>query len=407
MFLAENNASVLLTNEMHEFINDCVNCNAASIALKLSKKKNWPKEFIIQQIVGKQKAKKKIPVWASCSEIIYPSLLSIEQSSSEQTALYKANLMNGKTFLDLTGGMGVDCFFIAKNFTNIFYNEPNAELFNITVNNLKCLINKTSNYKNKNFYFSNLTAEEFLLKNNNTFDCVFIDPSRRNENKKVVSLSQCSPNVTVFLPTLLNKCNKVFIKTSCMLDITKAAEELKYVQKVYVVSVNNECKELLFECGKTPEKNYTIQCVNISAEINTNFNFTFQEEKNSTAQYSLPKQYLYDPYSSLTKAGAFLTLACKFNLEKISANSHLYTSNKLVKEFPGTTYKVVATVAPNKKYLLKHIDTPSAIWMLRHSAFTEKELIKKTGIKNNSSGIILFSTKDNKNKPIVIICTKI
>lgn len=407
MFLADNNAPVSLTNEMLDFIQSYANSNATAIALKLSKKKNWPKEFIIQQIIGKQKAKKKFPLWAIYSEIIYPSILSIEQASSQQTAIFKASLLQGKTFADLTGGMGIDCFFIAKNFEDTYYNEPNNELFNITANNLKCIINNTVEYKNKKLLFSNLTAEEFLLKNNKNFDCIFIDPSRRNENKKVVSLSQCIPNVIELLPRLLKKSKKILIKTSCMLDIKKAVEELKFVQKVYVVSVNNECKELLFECSNTPEKNYTIQCVNLSAEINTSFNFTFLEEKNSTVQYTQPKQYLYDPNSSLTKAGAFLSLAQKFGLEKISANSHLYTSHNLVNNFPGNSYKVVATTTPNKKSLLKYIDTPSALWMLRHSAFTEKELIKKAGIKNKSSNFFLFSTKDVNNKPIIIICRSI
>ncbi|GIK70255.1 MAG: class I SAM-dependent methyltransferase [Bacteroidetes bacterium] len=389
---------------MLHFINEYTDSKASDISLKLSKKKHWPNEFIIQQIIGKQKAKKKFPLLASCSEIIYPSLLAIEQASSETTAKYKASLVFGKKLLDLSGGMGIDCFFMATHFEEVYYNEPSTELYEITLKNLQHLWNTKPEYKQKKICFYNQGAEDFLQTNKQKFDCIFIDPSRRKENKKTVSLSECTPNVLLLLPELIKRSNKMLIKASCMLDIKKAVEELMFVQKVHVVSVNNECKELLFECGKIPNKNYGIECINITAKETHRFCFTFNDEKNSTPLYSLPQHYLYDPHSSVTKAGAFNIVSQQFHLKKIAANTHLYTSNKIEKNFPGTIYKVQATVSLNKKEILPHLKQPEAMWMLRHSAFTEKELIQKTGIKNKSSPIVLFSTRNLENKIIIIIC---
>ncbi|NUM51309.1 MAG: hypothetical protein HUU48_09350 [Flavobacteriales bacterium] len=404
MYSAETNDFLELTSEMLKFISEYANSNASDISLKLSKKKNWPKEFIIQQIIGKQKGKKKFPLWASCTEIVYPSLLAIEQASSETSAKYKASLVFGKKFLDLSGGMGVDCYFMAAHFNEVYYNEPSTELYEITIKNLQLLWNTKSEYKQKKIYFYNQSAEIFLQTNKQKFDCIYIDPSRRKENKKTVSLSECTPNVLLLLPELMERSNKILIKASCMLDIKKAVEELKFVQKVHVISVNNECKELLFECGKISVKDYTIECINITAKETQRFCFTFNDEKNCPPLYSLPQTYLYDPHSSVTKAGAFNIISQQFHLNKIAANTHLYTSNKIEKNFPGTIYKVLATVSLNKKEILPYLKQPETMWMLRHSAFTEKELIQKTGIKNSSSSIVLFSTRNLENKIIIIIC---
>lgn len=380
MYLAETNEELSLSSEMLQFISEYANSNASDISLKLSKKKHWPKEFILQQIIGKQKAKKKFPLWASHSEIVYPSLLSIEQASSETTAKYKASLAFGNKLLDLSGGMGIDCFFMATHFNEVYYNELNTTLYEITRKNLQFLWNTTLEYKQKKIYFYNQRAEDFLQTNKQKFDCIFIDPSRRKENKKTVSLSECTPNV-LLLPELMERSKKILIKASCMLDIKKAVEELRFVQKVHVVSVNNECKELLFECGKKSVKNYTIECINITAKQTQRFCFTFNDEKNNTPLYSLPQTYLYDPHSSVTKAGAFNIVSKKFGLNKIAANTHLYTSNKIERNFPGTVYKVLATVSLNKKEILPYLEQPEARWMLRHSAFTEKELIQKPASK--------------------------
>ena len=212
-----------------EFIEAHKNDLLIDVALLLSKQKTFDKEFILAQINGIQKAKSKIQEFYDTRNIIYPTKLSLEQCSSEKTGIYKSQLINGKTLVDLTGGFGVDSFYLDKEYEQVTYIEQNTELYKTVKHNFGLL--KATNIK-----LVNSTAEEFIKNNTQEFDVVYIDPSRRNQNKRVFKLDECSPNIIELAPELFQFSDKILIKTAPLLDIKQTLKDLKNVSdKEYVV----------------------------------------------------------------------------------------------------------------------------------------------------------------------------
>ena len=229
----------------------------------------------VTQIEGWQQAREKLPTWATVDSIIYPPKISMEQCSSEQTAKYKASLVRGERFADLTGGFGIDFSYIAQGFNEAYYIERNERLCNIATANFSLLGLDHAKVMNGN--------SEEILASLPQLDWIFIDPARRDgDGRKVVALSDCEPNVVELESTLLAKANKVMIKCSPMLDITMACRQLKNVSEVHVVAVNNECKELLFIIGNSTA-NCSFHCVNILKDGVQTFAFTQDDESSCTA----------------------------------------------------------------------------------------------------------------------------
>ena len=316
------------------------------------------KQFVIRQIQARQVLSKKLPSWAESDELVFPKKLSLEQCSSELTAKYKSSLVKGKTLIDLTGGMGVDTSFLSDNFEKTFYVEMQEELCEIAKHNFKIL--------NKNIEVVNDSAEHFLTICDEV-DCIYLDPARRDEyGRKMVSLHDCSPDVVELHDLLLKKAKSVLIKVSPMLDIEMVKKELKDIAEIHVVAVRNECKEILIKTQRrkdaktqSVEDSVTLRlCVSatsidvIATDLREGWNFSFHEDEEQNAQWTLADavgKYLYEPGVACMKAGCFKLLSQRYGLDKLHRNSHLYTSDELVSDFPGRIFEVVNVVPFDKK----------------------------------------------------------
>ena len=355
--------------------------------------------YALNQISGWQKAKEKIPSWSEIDDLVYPPHLSMEQCSSEHTAAYKATLVRGESFVDLTGGFGVDFAFFARNFKQATMVERNAELCEIAVHNLPLLGLPDAKVVNGDGMDH--------LRQMEPVDVIFIDPARRDQQgRKTVSIADCEPNLLEVLETLHARAKKILIKYSPMLDITLAIKELEGVESVHVVSVENECKELLFLLSEKTAGSPLFHCVNLSKRGETRYTFTMEEERNATIrQAGSIGKYLYEPYSSLLKAGAYKSLCTHFPVEKLAVSSHLYTSDEPINDFPGRAFRVVDTFTLNKKEVKEHLENvKKANIAVRNFPLSANELRNRLKIKEGGD-IYLFATT-HMEKRLVIMCEK-
>lgn len=380
----------------YQFIEKQKDMPLHEVALLLGKTPSLNKEFIINQINGFQKAANKLPEFAANKEIIYPSPLSLEQCSSEITAISKSNLVSGISLLDLTGGFGVDAYYFSKKFKETTYVEQQESLFKIATANFNVLkANITSVCS---------SAENFLATNQQQFDVIYIDPARRNQSLKVFQLDDCSPPILEMLPQLFAISSTILIKTSPMLDIKKAIHQLKCVERVVVLSIKNECKEVLYLLQKNTTDITKISTINIS-ESEQHFNFNYPDEENLSIHFSDPQNYLYEPNASILKAGGFKSIANTFSLTKIASNSHLYTSVEPISDFPGRGFKI-KNILPYQANQFKLLGITKANVSCRNFKENVENVRKKLKLKDGGN-IYIFATTTSENKPILCITEKI
>jgi len=244
----------------------------------------------------------------------------------------------------------------------------------------------------------------YLLKTNNRYDWIYVDPSRRdNLDKRVFLLSDCSPDLVENIELLLKYSDNILIKASPFLDISATLKDLQHTTVVNIVAVNNEVKELLFIVHKKKESDIQIRTINIEKERFTTFNSTFRSRE--IPSYDLPKKYLYEPNAAIMKAGLFNDVSSKLNVPKLHINSHLYTSDILI-DFPGRQFKILKISTFDKKKLVKLIPSKKANITTRNFPQSVAEIRKKTGIRDGGNLYLFFTTDMNNNK-IVLICEKI
>lgn len=390
------NTAILNTN-VQQFITEHLKTDITKLILKGSPFSDVSIQELANQIVAKQKAEHKLASWFRTQQIYYPSKINIEQTSSEHTANYKSNLVNGASIIDITGGFGIDCFYFSKQFEAVTHCEINAELSTIVAHNFKQLkINNITTFSGDAFDFLRSTKEKF--------DCIYIDPSRRDAVKgKVFLLQDCIPNVPENIDFLFSKTNQILIKTSPILDITSAINELKFVKEVHVIAIHNEVKELLFLLDKEHSKSIEIKTVNIGKEETKNFHFTYKEDLYS--EYSEPLSYLYEPNSAILKSGGFHQITNQLNVSKLQQHSHLYTADILL-DFPGRTFKIEQVLSYDKKKLKKLLPENKANITIRNFPKTVAQIRKETKIKEGGT-IFIFFTTNFKNELTVVICRKI
>ncbi len=356
--------------------------------------------FLARQTEGRKAMATKLPSWAENMSILFPVKISLEQCSSEVTALYKASLVSGESMVDLTGGFGVDCSFLSKKFSKVDYVEQNTELCEIAEHNFRVL--------GLNIKVNNAESVEFL-KAMPAVDCIYIDPARRDvKGKKTADLSLCSPNLLEIRDILLEKCNTLLIKLSPMFDISSALEVFPECKQVHVVSVKNECKELLLlvEGGFYGETE--IVCVDLDELSQVQLEITsvasnLRKEKGEIICYFAPKAYLYEPNASIMKAGLFKTVANRYNVQKLHPSTHLYTSDEFVPDFPGRTFKILRVTKVQKKEIP---DIEKANLSTRNFPGNVADLRKKLKLKDGGDTYI-FATTLNDNSKVLIVCEKL
>lgn len=374
------------------------------VALIASKHPNVNITEAINQIRGKQIASEKIPLWADNPHIQYPPHLSLEQCSSQTTAQFKASLTQGNTLIDLTGGLGVDCAFLAEKFQKVTYIEQQENLASLAQNNFRAL-------KLHHIEVIHSQCEDYLRHLSERADTIFIDPARRNgQGKKVVLLEECNPNIEKLLPTLIRKAKRVMVKLSPMLDINALQKALPNIADIYIVSVQNEVKEILTlhhpsEDNTSPK----IHCVNLlkNGKKHT-YTGALSTEATLHIDYATQtKEYLYEPFATILKAGLYKSIATDFLIEKLHPNSHLYTSQKRINNFPGRVFEITHVFSLCKadiKQIRKM--APEANIAVRNFPLKTEELRKRLKLKDGGDKY-LFATTLSNNRKVIIATRKI
>jgi protein-L-isoaspartate O-methyltransferase len=387
----------ILDTGTQKFINENMNTDIVSVLLKKTAFGGVAIKELVQQIEAKKKCYTKLPTWFRTTGIYYPDKLNIEQTSSEITAQYKADLVNGKSLIDLTGGYGVDGYFFSKIIGQIIHCEINIKLSEIASYNYEVL-------GVKNIQCIPENGIEFLATTSQKFDWVYVDPSRRNDAKgKVFMLSDCLPDVPKNLSLLLDKAPNVLIKTSPLLDFTIGLNELQHLKEIHVVAVKNEVKELLWILEKDYRGERGIKTININLNNDEKFEFEWGNEKRNISQFGPPQTYLYEPNAAILKSGAFKTIGNSYRLKKLHAHSHLYTSENLV-VFPGRCFIIEKTIPYNKK-ALQHLGIKKANISTRNFPESVANIRKKHKIKDGGD-IFLFFTTNHDGNLCVLQCSK-
>lgn len=382
--------------DLQSFINLNLNKDINELALQKNPFPEFDWKWILNQIQAKKKANKKIPTWFKTDGIIFPSSLSIEQTSSEVLAQYKASLISGTSLIDLTGGFGIDDFYFSKTFQKVIHCEINEELSNIVSYNFKVLgIHNISTISGDSI--------EYLENSTENFDWIYVDPARRDSSKsKVFLLKDCIPNVVDLQEFLLSKSDHILIKVAPLLDIQSILNELNQVKKIYIIALNNEVKELLIEIEKNFDQKPTLVAVNhLNDETFINHEFNLNDD--DVASLSNPLTYVYEPFSSYLKTGLYNKLANQFQVKKLHKHSHLYTSEHLM-NFPGRVFKIEHIIPYNKKEL-KSFENQKWNITTRNFPLKVDEIRKKHKLKEGGEIYAFFTTNLN-NEKIVIVCRK-
>ena len=385
----------LLDPDIQKFINGHEGGDVTALALKKPPNPDWDYRLILDQIKTRQKARTKLPLWPDHHpDIIFPPSDILEQASSAATARYKARLVKGKSFVDLTGGAGVDSCALTEHYESGTIIERDEHAAELIAHNLPLL------------YLSGVdldvictTAEEFV-KAMPSVDLVIIDPQRRDgQQKGKFRLENTAPNVLELLPVLLNKTTHIMIKTSPMLDIAQTVADLQHVQAVHVVEYRKDCKELLFIISKNVPNTPQITAVSIddAGEVLSNLNFTLEEEKKTKAALSMPLNYLYEPGPAFQKSGGFHVISDYFGVEKLQQHTHLYTSETLRTDFPGRSFEIIGKhPAKAEKVPLKqaHITT-------RNFPMSTAALRKKLKIRDGGDDYLFACTLMDGSKALL------
>ena len=361
--------------------------------------------FVVAQITARRQIKEKLPTWYQQEQLLFPAKIAAEQCSSEQTALYKQQLVTEEdTLCDLTGGLGIDSYYFSRRVKQVYYIErfpsycevARANMATLGARNVAVLEGDSTQWLDQ------LPA----------IDVFYVDPARRGEgNKRMFALSDCEPDLTQLLPRLLAKAPRVIAKLSPMADLRQTLALLPTTQAIHILSVKNECKELLFVIGREPrESAVPIHCVHLTKQAASDECFVCSLEAEQQAASHLAttlRRYLYEPNASVLKAGAFKQVACQFPVEKLQVSSHLYTSDHYLDRFPGRRFEVDEVIPFHSKSCkqLAGLSLQANV-TTRNFPLTVEALRKKCRIREGGD-IYLFATTGPKEEKLLIRTHKV
>ncbi len=382
----------ILDSEVQEYINSHLAGDVHKIAMGKSPFPGIEARELAAQIAAKKKSVRKLPSIYACKGIYYPPLLSIEQCSSETTALYKSGLATGDTLIDLTGGFGIDSLFFARKAVQVTHCEINEELSAIAAHNASML-------QQNNMFFIASDGLTYLSTVKETFGTIYIDPARRSTAGKVFMLKDCTPGVVENLDLLLAKSQRVIIKTAPLLDITAGLKELKNVTEIHIVSVRNECKELLWVLENNAQDVPKIVSVTLNDAVKE-FSFYKGEELEEAAilETTPSSGFLYEPDTALLKSGAFNLIASRYGLKKLHGQTQLYHANEVNPHFPGRIFKIKGLVSTGELKKSKQI---KASVISRNYPDKAEQLVKKYRIKPDDQLFLIF-TQGSKGRYLII-----
>ncbi|MBD2714393.1 RsmD family RNA methyltransferase [Microvirga sp. STR05] len=385
-----------------QYVAEHLHDDPAQLALQARRYPGLPIPDLVRQIQARQKARPKVPAWADNPDLIFPPALSVEQASSARTAAFKASLVSGQRLVDLTGGFGVDVSCFAEQVAEVHYVERNAALAEVVRFNLTHL-------GVRNVQYHAVDAVNFLRSTPDTFDWIYLDPARRDTAaRKIFRLQDCEPDVLRLMPLLLHKGRRVLLKTSPMLDIEQAILELRQVRRLWVVAVDNECKEVLYELGPEPAVDPERYTVNLRRDgTQQEFRMNRAREARAIPRYAEPQQYLYEPNVAVLKAGGFRSIGTAFELLKLHQHSHLYTSDVLRTDFPGRIFRIRAVGKYDGVSLKAHLGSDGRAHVTtRNFPDTVAEFRHRTGIREGGE-TYLFATTNLEGKLMVLVCEKL
>ena len=394
-----------MTPALMEFIQAHLSDDPDRLLLSASRYPEIDMPFVVAQITARRQIKEKLPTWYQQEQLLFPAKIAAEQCSSEQTALYKQQLVTKEdTLCDLTGGLGIDSYYFSRRVKQVYYIErfpsycevARANMATLGARNVAVLEGDSTQWLDQ------LPA----------IDVFYVDPARRGEgNKRMFALSDCEPDLTQLLPRLLAKAPRVIAKLSPMADLRQTLALLPTTQAIHILSVKNECKELLFVIGREPrESAVPIHCVHLTKQAASDECFVCSLEAEQQAASHLAttlRRYLYEPNASVLKAGAFKQVACQFPVEKLQVSSHLYTSDHYLDRFPGRRFEV-DEVIPFHSKSCKQLAGQSlqANVTTRNFPLTVEALRKKCRIREGGE-IYLFATTGPKEEKLLIRTHKV
>ena len=377
-----------------DYIRQHADEDVRQLALRGHKCPDVDLQYALEQIAGRQKARTKLPSWTAIDGIVYPPHLSMEQCSSEATARYKASIAGkGALFVDLTAGFGVDMALISQGFQKAVHVERQPQLCAISSENFRLLgLNHIEVVCGDGVAYLHTMRHADLL---------FIDPARRDvHGGRTYDISDCTPNVLEILDEMLEKADRVMIKLSPMLDWRKAVADLGKVNEVHIISVDNECKELLLILSKT-KKPLRVFCVNNDECFEV-------VEGISSQPRPLPQdmRYLYEPNASVMKAGCFDLIEQRFGVVQLERNSHLFVSDKEISGFPGRQFLIEKRTSMNKRELKATLaDVDQANITVRNFPMSVAELRKRLKLKEGGD-VYIFATTISDEGHQLLVCRK-
>jgi len=390
-----------LTPEVKALIRKLKDDSPESIALQSKRYPDLPMALIAQQVKARQRARTKLPSWCGNESIVFSRSLSLEQSSSEYTADYKAKILRGETLADLTGGFGVDAFAFSGKFNRVFHIERDRELSEVVAENAIAL--------GKEKVLSTVVADglDWLDKYPDALDVIYLDPARRDRRSlRVSALEDCEPNILPHWETLLTKAKRVALKLSPGLDIDRVLTQLSCIQEVHVVSIENDCKECFCVAKEGHEEEARIVCVNRRLDsVWDKFVFYRSEEKQVQGEYSRYSNFLYEPNASIMKAGGFKSLGRECGLKLLHPRTRFYTSKQFQNDFPGRVFEVLDAGDLKARSAAALFPEGKANVLARNAGLSSEALKRKLKLSNGGE-LFAIGTTDIEGTRRLLKCRK-
>jgi 16S rRNA G966 N2-methylase RsmD len=398
------------TPELRDFIQQHINDDTAELLLAARRYQGIDIPFAVEQIEARKRLKTKLPEWYENAELVMGGRVPAEQCSSEATARYKRSIIEGKSLCDMTGGMGVDFWYMSEGMDTAIYTERNEELCEIAQHNFQVL----KDGKHSKVEVRQGDGQKLPIP---SVDIIYLDPARRaGDGSRVYAMEDCEPNIVEWQEELLQHAKMVLVKLSPMVDLTDVLRKLRHVTDIYIVGVKNECKEVLVKAPQPPKgegcrsgNEVQIHCVDFLTDRQIEYTYTFNSLE-ETHRVSLPpsgvRGLLYEPDVTLMKAQAFSSLCHRYPVSQLDVETHLMTSDEFIADFPGRIFEVVEQI-PFSSKLLKRLkkDMPQANIATRNFVMTADELRKRTGIKDGGE-VYLFGAKVKDVGQMLLKCRK-
>lgn len=391
------------TPELRDFIHEHINDDTAELLLAARKYPDIDVPFVVEQIEARRRLKGKLPEWYENKDIIMGGRVPAEQCSSEQTARYKQSIVKGESLCDMTGGMGVDFWYMSEGMERAIYTERNEELCSIAKHNFQVLQTLRPEY-----VIRCGDGRELPIP---SVDIIYLDPARRaGDGSRVYAMEDCEPNIVEWQDELLKHAKMVLVKLSPMVDLTDVLRKLKGVKELHIVGVKNECKEVLVKAHALDDSACAgcveVHCVDFLTSGKIEYVFSLLGGMEISLTDGGVKRHLYEPDVTLMKAGAFGSLCARYPVWQLDVDTHLMTSDEWIPEFPGRVFEVEEMI-PFSSKVLKRLkkEIPHANIAVRNFVMTADELRKKTGIKDGGE-VYLFGAKVKDMGQMLLICRK-